>query len=58
MDYDAAVTITQSVALVFFFILFVLVVAYVFWPGNKRKFDRASRLPFQKGGPRKPKGSK
>jgi cytochrome c oxidase cbb3-type subunit 4 len=50
MDYEMMVTITQSVALIFFFGLFVLVLGYVFWPGNKEKFDRASRLPFEQGG--------
>ncbi len=41
------VTITQSLALIFFIILFVLVVGYVFWPGNKRKFEDAAQLPFE-----------
>lgn len=33
--------------LIFFLILFVAVLAYVFWPGNKRKFDKAARRPLE-----------
>lgn len=50
MDYEMMVTITQSLALVFFIALFVIVVGYVFWPGNKDKFHRASLLPFEQDG--------
>ena len=46
MEYDSVVAVTQSIALIFFMALFFAVVAYVFWPGNKGKFDKASRLPF------------
>ncbi|MDH3580798.1 MAG: cbb3-type cytochrome c oxidase subunit 3 [Hyphomicrobiales bacterium] len=49
MNYDAVVTITQSLALVFFVTLFVVIVAYVFWPGNRRKFEDAAKLPFEPG---------
>ena len=49
MNYDAIVTITQSLALVFFVTLFVVIVAYVFWPGNRRKFEDAAQLPFERG---------
>lgn len=50
MDYETMVIITQSLALLFFIALFVVVVGYVFWPGNKDKFDRASQLPFERDG--------
>ena len=49
MQYDSVVTVTQIIALIFFMGLFIAVVAYVFWPGNKGKFDKASRLPFENG---------
>lgn len=49
MDYEMMVIISQSIALIFFIGLFVIVVAYVCWPGNKEKFDRASQLPFEQG---------
>jgi cytochrome c oxidase cbb3-type subunit 4 len=50
MDYEAMVTLTQILALILFIGLFVFVVVYVLWPGNKDKFDRAARLPFERDG--------
>lgn len=47
MTYDTVASISQSAALIFFMILFGCVVAYVFWPGNKRKFEHAAKLPFE-----------
>jgi cytochrome c oxidase cbb3-type subunit 4 len=49
MDYEMMVTISQSIALIFFIGLFMIVMGYVCWPGNKEKFDRASLLPFEQG---------
>ncbi len=51
MDYETVVTITQVAALLFFVALFLAIVIYVFWPGNKKKFDEASRLPFENDKP-------
>ncbi len=51
MEYETVVQITQIVALLFFFGLFAVIVIYVFWPGNKKKFDEASRLPFESDEP-------
>lgn len=49
MDYENAVVIAQSAALIFFLCLFALIVAYVFWPSNKDKFERAARQPLEPG---------
>jgi cytochrome c oxidase cbb3-type subunit 4 len=46
MTYETITMISQTAALIFFILLFLAVVAYAFWPGNKRKFEQASRLPF------------
>ncbi len=43
MSYDTVATISQVTSLLFFFALFVGVVAYAFWPGNSRKFDEVQR---------------
>lgn len=51
MDYLTVVIITQVLALFFFFALFAGVLAYVLWPGNQPKFERAARLPFDTGKP-------
>jgi cytochrome c oxidase cbb3-type subunit 4 len=46
MTYQAATVLSQIVALVLFVGLFIAVLAYVFWPGNKKKFDEAAQLPL------------
>ena len=51
MDYETVVMISQIAALLFFIGLFLAIVIYVFWPGNKKKFDEASRLPFENDEP-------
>lgn len=38
-----------EVALILFFVAFLLVVARVFWPGRKGELERASQLPFDDG---------
>ena len=46
MTYQAATVLSQIVALILFITLFAAVVFYVFWPGNKKKFDEAAQLPL------------
>jgi cytochrome c oxidase cbb3-type subunit 4 len=46
MTYQDATVLSQTVALILFIALFVGIVAYVFWPGNKKKFDEAAQLPL------------
>jgi cytochrome c oxidase cbb3-type subunit IV len=46
MTYEAASVLSQIVVLVLFVGLFIAIVAYVFWPGNKKKFDDAAQLPL------------
>ena len=43
MSYDTVATISQVASLLFFIALFVAVLVYVFWPGNRRRFDDAQR---------------
>jgi cytochrome c oxidase cbb3-type subunit IV len=47
MTHDSVTQISQIVALIFFVVLFVGVIVYVFWPGNRKKFDEAARLPLE-----------
>ena len=47
MTYTAATVLSQTVVLILFFALFVGIVVYVFWPGNKKKFDEAAQLPLE-----------
>lgn len=47
MDYETVAALTQSFALVLFFLLFIGVVIYALWPGNRKEFEKASRLPLE-----------
>jgi len=47
MDYQSATVLSQIVALILFIALFLGIIAYVFWPGNKKKFDEAAQLPLE-----------
>jgi cytochrome c oxidase cbb3-type subunit 4 len=58
MTHQAATVLSQTVALVLFVALFVGVVVYVFWPGNKKKFDDAAKLPLDDENNDKPDGDR
>jgi len=47
MDYESMVVISQLTGLAFFIVMFVIVVAYILWPGNQKKFNKAAQLPFE-----------
>jgi len=47
MAYEQVASITQIAALLLFIALFIGVLIYVFWPGNKKRFDEAARLPLE-----------
>jgi len=48
MTYDQVASVSQVVALIFFVVLFAAVVLYAFWPGNKKRFEQAAKLPLEK----------
>lgn len=43
MTYDTVATFSQVASLLFFIALFIAVLAYTFWPGNKKRFDEIQR---------------
>jgi cytochrome c oxidase cbb3-type subunit 4 len=51
MTYEQVASITQVAALVLFVVLFVGVLIYAFWPGNKKSFEDAARLPLEQDPP-------
>jgi cytochrome c oxidase cbb3-type subunit IV len=51
MTYEQVASITQVAALVLFVVLFVGVLIYAFWPGNKKRFEDAARLPLEQDPP-------
>lgn len=47
MTYEQVASISQVVALLFFVALFAAVLVYAFWPGNKKRFEEAAKLPLE-----------
>lgn len=47
MSYEDVAAFSGTFGLIFFMALFVGVLVYAFWPGNKRKFDDAARMPLK-----------
>jgi cbb3-type cytochrome oxidase subunit 3 len=43
MVFDWLLTHSKEFALVWFFVVFVAIVIWAFWPGNKRKFEEIGR---------------
>jgi cytochrome c oxidase cbb3-type subunit 4 len=58
MTHQAATVLSQTVALILFVALFVGVLLYVFWPGNKKKFEDAAKLPLEDEQNDKPNGDR
>jgi cytochrome c oxidase cbb3-type subunit 4 len=48
MTYEQVSNYAQVTALLFFLALFVGVVIYAFWPGNKKRFEKDAEIPLQK----------
>jgi cytochrome c oxidase cbb3-type subunit IV len=48
MTSETVANTTNIVALLFFIALFVGVVIYAFWPGNKKQFEEDAKIPLQK----------
>jgi cytochrome c oxidase cbb3-type subunit 4 len=48
MDYESVASITQVAALVFFVALFLGVVIYAYWPGNKKRFEKDAQIPLKR----------
>jgi len=46
MTYETVSAFAQTYGLVFLVIMFVSVLVYALWPGNKRKFESAARRPL------------
>jgi cytochrome c oxidase cbb3-type subunit 4 len=48
MSYEDVASISQAAALLLFVAFFIGVLIYAFWPGNKKRFKEAARLPLEK----------
>ncbi len=47
MSYQEIASLSGTLGLIFFILLFAGVLVYALWPGNKRKFDDAARIPLK-----------
>lgn len=43
MNYNTVAQFSQVASLLLFIALFLGVIAYVFWPGNRRRFDEIQK---------------
>jgi cytochrome c oxidase cbb3-type subunit 4 len=48
-EYQAAAHFAATWGLLYFFALFLGVVAYAYWPRNRAKFEAAARIPLDDG---------
>jgi len=58
MTHHEITILSQTVALILFIALFAGVLLYVFWPGNKKKFDEAAKVPLEDEKDDKPNGDR
>jgi cytochrome c oxidase cbb3-type subunit IV len=47
LTYEWVAAVTQPLATVLFAVMFLGVIVYAMWPGNRRGFDEAARIPLQ-----------
>ena len=52
MTYEIVARISQTAALLMFIGMFIGVVAYAYWPGNRERFDEAQRKALDLDGRR------
>jgi cytochrome c oxidase cbb3-type subunit IV len=45
--YEFFAHIAQTWGLVYFFVLFIAVLAYALWPSRQKQFDESARLPLR-----------
>lgn len=56
MTYEEVKSIAAMVGLLLFVTLFLGVLAYVFWPGNRKNFEKAGSIPLEKDPDDSPSG--
>jgi cytochrome c oxidase cbb3-type subunit IV len=44
--YESLANIAQTWGLVYFVVIFLIVLVYALWPGNRQRFEDASRIPL------------
>jgi len=46
-SYEFFAQIAQTWGLVYFFALFIAVLAYALWPSRQKQFDESARMPLR-----------
>ena len=46
-SYEFFAQIAQTWGLVYFFVLFIAVLAYALWPSRQKQFDENARMPLR-----------
>ena len=46
-DYATVAHFAQTWGLLYFFVIFLGVLAYVLWPSNRKRFDDAAQIPLR-----------
>ncbi|MBF0625216.1 MAG: cbb3-type cytochrome c oxidase subunit 3 [Magnetococcales bacterium] len=50
MEFETINRLAKEFALVWFFLLFVGIVLWAFWPGNRKRFEQAGRMALDDDG--------
>lgn len=45
--YKLLASFAQSMGVIYFMAIFLVVVVYALWPANKARFDEAARMPLR-----------
>lgn len=47
IPYETLAAFAQQGGTIYFFVIFLAVIAYAIWPKNKAKFDDAANIPLR-----------
>jgi cytochrome c oxidase cbb3-type subunit 4 len=47
MNYESVAQFAQTWGLVYLALMFLAVLVYALWPGNREKFEKAARSPLE-----------
>ncbi len=47
IDFNTMMTLSKEIALVIFFSLFVAILVWAFWPGNRKRFEKLGRTVLE-----------
>lgn len=45
--YEDVLAFAQSWSGLYFMVMFLVAIAYAYWPRNRARFQRAAQIPFQ-----------